>query len=153
MSTGFEMGFFSRNRSTRRTAGAALAVWLFAFGAGLANACLLQEKGSHVHGASTTDSVPARAAPVSAGLIEAVSDHDHDHGAGIAKGACLKVCGDQAQSIVKPAFSVDSHDLAPAVRFNWTPPVAALATDAPLPRRATVILGPPARTRFSRLAL
>jgi hypothetical protein len=129
-----------------RIASVMLMFWLFALSAGWANACILQDRGTHLHtsGASTN---------VSPGHVGAVSDLDENHAPGNAP--CLKVCDDSSQGLVKWKSDVDLSDLTmlqPAA-MRWPALVGAL--DAPLaariefPARADL----PLRIRYSRLAL
>ncbi len=90
---------------------------------------------------------------VSPGHLGAVADHPDSSGAG--RGACLKFCGDSAQTLVKLKPGVDLLDLPMALPrvFAWTTLQAASAPtrtwqELPAPRP-----GLPLRTRFSRLAL
>lgn len=144
-------------RSRRRNAFAMLALWLFALSAGWANACLLQQRGTHAHEASGNVAVTAHEVVVLAGHIGADSAHD-DEGAG-ARGAgkaCLKVCDDGTQVVVKAPSSFDLSDIAmaPPVATIWVSQAAALLP-APweLGAAAPPGVGPPLRTRYSRLAL
>lgn len=149
------MKFFSRIRTRRRMVLAVLATWLFALGAGWANACVLQDRGTHVHrqaqGATVLDDAPV---VVFAGHIGIDSVHDDDKGAGGK--ACLKVCDDGSQTVVTTLSSFDLTDaaLAPPTATLWTSRVVELkivgiATPVASPPAA----GPPLRTRLSRLAL
>jgi hypothetical protein len=147
------MSPFTNTRTKRRTVFAVLAVWLFALSSGWANACLLQDRSTHIHRQSDSTSVAARTPVVSAGHVGAVSEHDGASDA--AKGACLKVCDDGTQTLVKWQANFDLPDagMTPPVAFIWTahavaPPVEGLARATPPP-----IPGVPVRTRFSRLAL
>ena len=147
------MNPFSNKRTRRRTVVALLLVWFFALGSGWANACLLQERGTHWHGVAEDGSAPAQAWRVSAGHLGAGLDPAGN--AELAKGACLKVCGDGTQTIVKLAVSADAAEaaMASATVRDWCTPLdiaersnAWLDLPDPSP-------GVPLRTRFSRLAL
>ncbi len=140
------MHFSSHLRASRATAYVVLLAWLFALASGVANACLLEERGTHGHDAPGT--------VVSAGHAGAVAGHlgDDSHG---AKANCLKVCSDGGQSPTTPDLKLVQADLglAPIVAVLWNPaaPLAASphrVTDDPPPTA-----GPPLRVRFSRLAL
>lgn len=148
------MNFFPSRQSRRRTAFAVLAMWLFALGTGWANACLLQQRGTHAH-VQTEIAAPADSAiVVSAGHVGVDSAHD-DAGVGAGSKACQKVCDDESQTVVKLPSVFDLADVAMA------PPVATLwAAFAPLPEAgvraheaSAPSAGPPLRTRYSRLAL
>ena len=147
------MSPFPNTRTKRRTVYTLLLVWFFALGSGWANACLLQERGTHWHGPSDKESLNAQASRVSPGHVGV--DSDHAENAGPAKSACLKVCGDDNQTIVKLASSVDLANvaMAPPTVLTWADSLATaeqahawLELPAPSP-------GVPLRTRFSRLAL
>lgn len=144
------MTLFANSRIKRRIASVMLGFWLFSLGAAWANACSLQERGTHLH----QDAAAHAGTPtVSVGHVEILDDHRPNSSPGEA--ACLKACDDGSQSIVKWQASFDRLDLAmvPPTWMAWTPKVAAL--DAPRivhfehPARA----GLPLRTRYSRLAL
>lgn len=144
------MTLFANPRSKRRIASTMLAFWLFALGAGWANACVLQERGTHGH---TADAIAAGAPTVSPGHVGVVDDHTADSPLG--KAPCLKVCDDSTKSFVKWHSGIDLPDLAllPPVAMPW--PMSLAAHDAPQadrneqPARARL----PLRTRYSRLAL
>jgi hypothetical protein len=147
------MSLFPSSLTKRRTVYTLLLVWFFALGSGWANACLLQERETHLHAPSENASVTAHASLVSPGHVGV--DSDHPENAGLAKSACLKVCGDDTQTIVKLASSVDLANVAMA------PPTALTRADPlAVAEQATAWLelpahspGVPLRTRFSRLAL
>ena len=147
------MSRFTSNRTKRRTAFTVLLVWLFAIAAGWANACVIQDRHTHIHGSADPQTLSAQAPLVSPGHLGA--DSDHPENAGAAKGACLKFCGDGAQTLAKAKLGIDLLDLpmAPPLALAWTtrqaaatPASAWLELPAPSP-------GLPLRTRFSRLAL
>jgi hypothetical protein len=149
------MKLLSRIRTRRRMVLAVLATWLFALSAGFANACMLQDHGTHVHRQAQGATVPYDAPVViSAGHIGIDSVHDDGKGAGGK--ACLKVCDDGTQSVVTTPSSFDLTDaaLAPPTVTLWTAravelQIVGIATPAAPPPAA----GPPLRTRLSRLAL
>ena len=147
------MSLFPNTRTKRRTVYTMLLVWFFALGSGWANACLLQERETHWHGPSEDASLTAHASRVSPGHVGV--DSDHAENAGPAKNACLKVCGDDTQTIVKLASGVDLANvaMAPPAVLAWADALdateqanACIEFPAPSP-------GVPLRTRFSRLAL
>jgi hypothetical protein len=86
------MSLFPSTRTKRRTVYTMLLVWSFALGSGWANACLLQERETHLHGSSEDASLTALASRVSPGHVG--MDSEHAENTGPAKSACLKVCGD-----------------------------------------------------------
>lgn len=147
------MNSFPSTRTMRRTVYTMLLVWFFALGSGWANACLLQERGTHWDGPSDDASLAAQAARVSPGHVGL--DSVHAENAGAAKSVCLKVCSDDTQTIVKLTSSFDlmDVDMAPPTALPWCDRLdateqanARLELPAPSP-------GVPLRTRFSRLAL
>lgn len=148
---------FTSTRTSRcRTALTVLLVWLFATAAGWANACVIQDRHAHVHGSTDLQALSAHAPLVSPGHLGA--DSGHAENAGAAKSACLKFCGDGAQTLVKLTPGIDLLDLlhfpmAPPLALAWStrqaaamPASARLESPSPSP-------GLPLRTRFSRLAL
>ncbi len=147
------MSLFPSTRTKRRTAYTLLLVWFFALGSGWANACLLQERQTHVHGPSEDASSTAHASRVSPGHVGVDSNHSENDGP--AKSACLKVCGDDTQTIVKFATSVDlaSVAMAPPTVLAWADPLAAAEQDNAWLQLPAPSPGVPLRTRFSRLAL
>ncbi|MEO5732409.1 MAG: hypothetical protein ABIQ87_01810 [Rubrivivax sp.] len=139
---------FANSRIKRRIAPVMVVFWLFALGAGWANACLLQERNAHQH-ADVESHVGTPI--VSAGHVGALGDHEADPAPG--KAPCLKVCDESSQSLVKWPSALELPNLAPPTVVAWSVSVAAL--DSPRPghveRRARA--GLPLRTRYSRLAL
>jgi hypothetical protein len=140
-------------RTKRRTVYMVLLVWVFALGSGWANACLLQERGTHWHELSDVASLTAQAPRVSPGHVGA--DSEHAVNAGKAKSACLKACDDDTRTIVKLASSVDLMDLAmaPPTALTWSDPVDAAELESAWLELPAPSAGVPLRTRFSRLAL
>jgi hypothetical protein len=144
------MTLFANARITRRIASVMLVFWLLALGAAWANACSLQERGTHLHLDAAAHAGTLTVSVGHGGVLD-----DHGAGSSTGKAACLKACDDESQSIVQGQASLDLLDLAmvPPTQMARTPKVAAL--DAPRianfehPARA----GPPLRTRYSRLAL
>ena len=147
------MSLFPNTRTKRRTVYTLLLVWFFALGSGWANACLLQERETHLHGPSEDASLTVQASHVSPGHVGV--DSDHAENAGSAKSACLKVCGDDTQTIVKLVSSVDlaSVAMAPPTVLAWTDSLAAAEQANAWLEWATPPPGVPLCTRFSRLAL
>ena len=145
---------FFNSRTKRNTAFAVLLVWLFALASGVANACLLEARGTHSHGAPVTQSSAAEARPeISAGHAGVIASHDV--GADASRAVCLKVCDDGSQSLPKQpsSFNVTDPGLALFVTVVWT----AAVLDHPAPSRVNdlghAVPTLPVRTRFSRLAL
>jgi hypothetical protein len=145
---------FSNTRTKRNTALVMLVVWLFALASGVANACLLEARGTHSHDAPVTQSSATEARPeISAGHGGVIASHDA--GADASKVSCLKVCDDGSQSLPKQpsSFNVTDPGLALFVTVVWT----AAVLDLPAPSGANdlghAVPTLPVRTRFSRLAL
>lgn len=146
------MTFFPNRDARRKTAFAVLLVWLFALASGVANACLLQERGTHSQVAAAGSDGPAHA--VAAGHAGVAAGHDPAPLA--AKAPCLKVCSDGAQSLLTQGSKVAQGEAGPPPRAVELWPEAkkpdlrarGSAGDSPA---GTV--GPPIRVRFSRLAL
>ncbi|MEO6030951.1 MAG: hypothetical protein ABIP61_03440 [Burkholderiaceae bacterium] len=147
------MPLFSKTHTKRRTVHMVLLVWLFAMTAGWANACLLDERGTQWHGPSVVGSPTAlvfHALPSQAGV-----DVGHFENAGPDKSACLKVCGDDSQPVVKLASGVALTDvaMAPPVALIWPTPVAALERNSAWLASPARSPGVPLRTCLARLAL
>lgn len=143
----------SNARTKRRIAFAMLWVWLFAMSSAWANACLIENQQTHLHGSASAHAESVHAPLVSPAHLGA--DAEHPNNAGAAKSGCLKFCGDGAQTVVKLSSGVDLLDLvmAPPQAQIWTARFAAAVVDnvwreLPAPRP-----GLPLRTRFSRLTL
>jgi hypothetical protein len=147
------MSLFPNTRTKRRTVYTMLLVWFFALGSGWANACLLQQRETHWHGSSEDASSTAHASRVSPGHVGV--DSDHAENAGPATSACLKVCGDDSQTIVKLASGVDLANvaMAPPTVLTWADPLAAAEQAKAWLELPAPSTGVPLRTRFSRLAL
>jgi len=140
-------------RTRRATVFTVLLVWLFAIGAGWANACLLEERGTHVDSHGGVGSAGVHAATVSAGHVGVAPAHDD--GPGLAKAPCQKVCNDGAQTIVKlkPTLDLPVPGITPALELAWTPLAIAPAVLGWARERASAPSGPPLRIRYARLAL
>jgi hypothetical protein len=147
------MKLFSNTRAKRSTAFVVLLVWLFALASGVANACLLEARGTHGHGATVSTFAAALATAISAGHVGAVADHNDDSDA--SKAPCLKVCDDGSQSLVKQQTTFDLTDpgLAFLVRGVWTAAGSAVAAPRRMDDLQPSTPGLPIRVRYSRLAL
>ena len=141
---------FTNHQIKSRIASAMLVFWLFALGAGWANACVLQERGTHLHSAAE---VAAGALAVSAGHVGVVDDHTADSSPGQAP--CLKVCDDSSRSLVQWKSGNELPELAmlPLVAMPWSALVVALDVSRPARIQQSAHAGPPLRTIYSRLAL
>lgn len=144
---------FTSTRTKRRTAFTVLLVWLFAIAAAWANACVIQDRQTHIHGSEDPQTVSVQTPLVSPGHLGA--DSDHPENAGAAKSACLKFCGDGAQTLAKATPGIDLLDLpmAPPLALAWTTRRAAAAPASAWLEFPAPSPGLPLRIRFSRLAL
>jgi hypothetical protein len=145
---------FSNKHTRRKTAFAALFVWLFALASGIANACLLEAPGTHAQAHLHVTKTGAEKSHAHAALAgHAVSSEDDD--STIPKGPCLKVCDDGSKAPVKLQTGSDLTDpgMATLVAVVWD--AAAPFVSAPGQRDdlQPPIVGPPSRVRYSRLAL
>ena len=138
-------------RTRRRTAAAMALVWLFALFAGVANACALQETGTHGH--TEAAAVVAGSAVVTAGHLGLIATHDVDEDSQ-AQPSCLKACDEQARGLYATAADpIDPGD-APFIARAWdgqyllfSSPSRAGDQRKPLPPQ------PPPRLLFSTLLL
>lgn len=141
---------FAYSRIKRRIASVMLVFWLFALGAGWANACILQERGTHLHPDETAH---AGTSTASAGHVGVLGDHEADSSSG--KAPCLKACDDSSKSLVKWSSGISLIDLtmAPPTVLAWSVSEVALdsARTGHVEHRPRA--GLPMRTRYSRLAL
>lgn len=147
------MKLFSNTRAKRNTAFVVLLMWLFALASGVANACLLEARGTHSHAAAAGSSGAVHEPAVSAGHAGAVAGHDD--GSHSAKAPCQKVCSEGSQSLVTPDLKVAQVDFGPApfVAVLWTPATPVVLAPGPMDDMPPAHVGPPIRVRFSRLAL
>lgn len=147
------MSIFTSIRIKRRIAYAMLAVWMFASGAGWANACLLQDFGTHVHEPEESSIVVNQVPMVSSG--HAGGDSDHEENSDTGKRACLKVCDDGTQTIVKSpsSFDLTGFALAPPTAIAWTAHLPVTAAREFFQKLLAPSQGPPLRTLYSRLVL
>lgn len=144
---------FSTNRTKRNAAFFAMLVWLFALVSGVANACLLEARGSSPSIASAGAITTADAPAMVAGDASAVAGHGHD--SDTSKAPCLKVCDDESRSLPKQESGAAQTDPGPAPLFTvlW---IAATGVGAP-PVRVDdlhpLASGLPLRLRYVRLTL
>ena len=123
------MKLLSSSRAKHRTTFVVLLVWLFALVSGIANACLLETRGAHSHGAPVKQSSATEARPeISAARAGVIASHDA--GADTSGAVCLKVCDDRSQSLSKQPSSLDvtDHGLALFVAVVWTAAALDLST-------------------------
>ena len=147
------MKLFSNIRARRNTAFMVLLVWLFALASGVANACLLEARQTHVHVATVASSeAAAHAFAIVPGHAGAVAD---GVGESHFKAPCLKVCDDGTRSFPKQDSTVAQNDAGPAplVQVLWgsVAPVVSTRRQMDVEQSATPEL--PIRLRFSRLAI
>ena len=147
------MKLFSSTFAKRNTAFLVLLVWVFALALGVANACLLETRGTHGHLTDAAEPEAVATFKVSAGHAGAVVGHHDD--ADASRAPCLKACEDVAQSLLKQDLKAEQADPGPAllVLVLWT-----AATPALLPFHQSDPVQPhapelPVRVRYSRLVL
>lgn len=139
---------FDRRR-LRRTAWAALLVWLFALAAGVVNACVLTSPGLADRGEPLTD-VALHESLDDPGALVGQPGHEQDSG----RASCLKFCDDESSAIAKvkwPAVDPGSGLAIVVAPWNWV-----AATSGASLRLATEqhgSQGPPLVIRFLRLTL
>ena len=146
------MKLFSNTSAKRNTAFMVLLVWLFSLVSGVANACLLEERGTHSHVATVGYSEAAHALAILPAHAGAVADHvDESH----FKAPCLKVCDDGSRSLPKPDLKVaqPAPGSAPLVAVLWTPATPVILAPRRTDDMQPATPGLPIRVRYSRLAL
>jgi len=144
------MALLHTPRIKRRFASAMLVSWVFAVGAAWANACLLQDRTTHLDPLFVaTKELPA----VSPGHAGALASHAQNQSPGEAP--CLKVCDDTSQIIVKWQSGMELPDMAmlPSFAMDWSVSVAALDLRQPARIERLTRAGLPLRTRYVRLTL
>ena len=146
----------SNSRNRRHTAWMMLLVWLFTLASGAANACVLEVRGSHSHGAPAAHlSAMGVGLETAAGHAAGSAHDEHDTDTEPTKDSCLKACDAGSQSLLKQPPSLDSPHLALAP-FTTTAWAAELDVSTLVGRAHDLRLpehGPPVRVLFSRLAL
>lgn len=127
-----------------------LVFWVFALGVGLANACLLQDRTTHLDPSTVAS---AGQPSVSPGHVGALTGHSQDQSSGEA--SCLKVCDDASQSLVKWQSGMELPDMVmlPPFAMAWSESVAAFDARQPVCIERPVRIVLPLRTRYVRLAL
>ena len=145
---------FSNHRTRRNTTFVAILVWAFALASGMANACLLETPGKHVHAAAShsSDGHHVHASESLAGGAVA-TDHDDDEDA--SKDSCLKACDDGSNAQIKLQTGVDLIDpgLVPFVVFAWAATPSFASAPSWFEELQAPVVGPPFRLRYSRLTL
>ncbi len=144
------MTLFRTARLKRRFASAMLVFWVFALGAAWANACLLQDRTTHL---DPSFAAAAELPAVSPGHMGVLANHAQVPSPGEAP--CLKVCDDASQSLVKWQAGMELPDMAmlPTFAMAWPDSVAALDARQPVRIEPLARTGLPLRTRYVRLAL
>ncbi len=140
---------FSNHRTKRNTTFVALLVWLFALASGMANACLLEEPGKHLHTTANHSSDAAHVHPPADHAVDVDDDQD------ASKDSCLKACDDGANAQVKLQTAVDAPDpgLAPFAAVVWDTATPFVSAPDWFEILQAPIVGPPFRVRYSRLTL
>ena len=145
------MKLLFNSRSKRNTAFMVLLVWLFALASGVANACLLEARQTHSHGATSSHAVE-HASVIVPGHTGVVAD---GLGESPFKAPCLKVCDDGTRSFPKQDSTVAQTDPGPAplvvVLWGAVAPVVPMLREIEIEQPATPVL--PIRVRFSRLVI
>ena len=145
---------FSNHRTRRNTTFVGILVWAFALASGMANACLLETPGKHVHAAAShsSDDHHVHASESLAGGAVA-ADHDDDEDA--SKNSCLKACDDGKNAQIKLQTGVDLIDpgLVPFVVFAWAATPSVASAPSWFEELQVPVMGPPFRLRYSRLTL
>jgi len=144
------MTLFTIPHIKRRFASAMLVLWVFVLGAAWANACLLQDRTTHLDAANVaTTTTPA----VSPWHVDTHSSHAQ--GQSPCETPRLQVCDDASQSIVKWRPNTELPDMAtlPPFAMAWSESVAALDAPQPVHIEHPARRGLPLRTRYVRLAL
>lgn len=152
------MKLFSNTFAKRNTAILVLLVllvWLFALASGVANACLLEARGTHAYGATAGYSEAAHAPGVSPGHAGAVADRDHANASYASSATCLKACGDGTYSVPKPDLTATQTDPGPAllVAVLWTAATPVVSPPSRMDHVQPSAPERPIRVRYSRLAL
>ena len=147
------MKIFLNIREKRKATFLVLLVWLFALASGVANACLLEARETHLHIAAAEYFEVAHVPTLLRSHSNAVADHDD--GSHAAKAPCLKVCDDGSHSMPKPDLKVAQADPGPAylVAVLWTPALPVIVAPGQVDDRQPAIPALPIRVRYSRLAL
>lgn len=144
------MTLFKTPRLKRRFAAAMLVFWVFALSASWANACLLQDRTTHLDSSLVATAGLPAVSPGHAGVLAS-----HAQGQSPGEASCLKVCDDASQSLVKwqPGMELPDMAMLPSFAMAWPESVAALNARQPVriegPARADL----PLRSRYVRLAL
>lgn len=146
---------FFNNRTKRGITFVMLLVWLFAVASGVANACVLETPGHHVHSSEEEHASEALVAPEIAIEHSEANAIPHHSDSDPSKAPCQRVCDDGVQTLLKHPSGIDLTDYGHASFV-----VAALCAPAQLTSTSVWVgdlslpaAGPSIRVRFSRLAL
>ena len=144
------MKIFQFHLFKRRFAAALLMVWVFALGAAWANACVLQDRATHL---DPSFGGTAAFLAVSPGHVGVLASHVQNPSP--SEAPCLKVCDDTSQSLVKWQSGVDLPGMAmlPSFTMAWSESVASLDARQPVRVEYPTQVALPLRTRYSRLTL
>lgn len=146
-------------RHLRRTTWVTLLVWLFAWGAGVANACQLEVQwpATHLAGGS------AQEAQAHSHAVEGAAHHHGHTGAGLsdtghdadaAKASCLKFCDNETSALSKgQAPQADLHTPALLTPVPWPALRPLPGASARYAMAQPVAHGPPLAIRFLRLTI
>ena len=148
-------------RRLRRTVWVMLGVWVFAFCAGVANACMLVPHGSAEYGVLAASPSQSAAQTHHAGALsdrgqrghdEAVAQSGQEQGAG--KDSCLKFCDDESSALSKnKTTAIDVGQSLLVLVAPWSPMVPSRILGTKLPFQRPTAQGPPLVIRFLRLTL
>lgn len=144
------MKIFQIHLFKRRFAAAMLMVWLFALGAAWANACVLQDRTTHLDPSFVGTAAFLAVSPGHFGVLAS-----HVQNPSPNEAPCLKVCDDTSQSLVKWQSGVDLPGMAmlPSFTMAWSESVASLDALQPVRVEYPTQVALPLRTRYSRLTL
>ena len=147
------MNRFMNHRTRRSTAWLMLCVWMFALASGIANACALEVRGSHIHAMVAGDH--SGVASWAHAAEDSGADLDHDGDSHDSKTPCLKACDDGSLSLLKHSAVPDLTDPGAAfvVAFAWAPSAPVLSVGSRAHHLRSLSFGPPLRIRYVRLAL
>ena len=142
----------SDSRSKRSVAFLVALLWMFALAAGVANACLLEARSTHLYADSIKVAGDAPAFGPTHVLALTAGNHDQSEH---SKEPCQKFCDDESRLLIKLNHGVDQPDMGPAplVAVLWT--LAEAASLEPLRQDDMHSAVPmvPLRLRYARLAL
>ena len=149
----YPVAFLSRFHPRRNTVLTVLLAWLFSLSVGWANACLLQDRGTHAHEGSVGTASAVSPLVISAGHAGAVATHDSTPAFPLAP--CMKVCGEGSHGMVKAPTALDLTDTGQAlpVAIAWTANMAMHPAVGAAHESSPPLSGPPLRIRYARLAL